>query len=98
MAKYRFSAEADSDLEAITAYTAERYGLEQAERYAMNLLSSADLAATFPTMGRLYVAHKREFRRYSAGRHVLFYIEEPEGILIVRILHQAMDADRHLKK
>jgi plasmid stabilization system protein ParE len=34
-------------------------------------------------------------RRIEQGKHVVFYREDPEGILIVRILHQSMLAERH---
>jgi plasmid stabilization system protein ParE len=30
------------------------------------------------------------------GRHIIFYQVEDQGILVVRVLHQMMDFDRHL--
>ena len=34
-------------------------------------------------------------RRSEIGSHVVFYRVDTEDILIVRVLHQAMDALRH---
>lgn len=36
------------------------------------------------------------YRRYSIGSHMLFYMESPGGVDVIRILHQRMDPSRHL--
>lgn len=35
------------------------------------------------------------FRR-EHGRHVIFYAVQSGGIFVVRVLHQSMDAERHV--
>jgi toxin ParE1/3/4 len=34
--------------------------------------------------------------KYSAGSHVLFFRRNESGIVVIRILHQSMDFERHL--
>jgi hypothetical protein len=34
--------------------------------------------------------------KYSAGSHVLFFRRRESGIVVIRILHQSMDFERHL--
>lgn len=36
------------------------------------------------------------YRRYGVGSHAIFYRLAPDRIEVVRILHQRMDAGRHL--
>ena len=98
MAKYRLSQDAARDSASITSYTADRYGDIQSLRYSAQIENAADLVADFPSLGRPYTTKGgRVFQRYNIGRHVLFYQVADEGILIVRILHQAMDFDRYLE-
>ena len=34
-------------------------------------------------------------RRYDYRSHIVFYVPQEENILVVRILHENMDAPRH---
>lgn len=98
MANYRLSRLAAQDLDAITNYTLERYGIAQARRYSASLTQSFKTISYFPVIGTRYVTGGgRDFRKFTVGRHAIFF-STPEGadVLIVRILHIAMDFDRHL--
>lgn len=35
------------------------------------------------------------YRKYHIGRHLIFYREADEGIVIIRILHDRMDVEAH---
>ena len=97
MADYAFSVIAEDDFDAITTYTAVTYDVTQAVHYTDAILDGAQRLADFPSLGRPYTTKGgRVFQRYNIGRHVLFYQVADEGILIVRILHQAMDFDNYL--
>jgi toxin ParE1/3/4 len=48
------------------------------------------LLADKPQLGRPYDEVRLGLRRMEHGKHVVFYREEPSGILISRILHQRM--------
>jgi toxin ParE1/3/4 len=52
--------------------------------------------ADAPTLGRSCDAIRPGYRKYHEGRHLIFYVLIPEGIKIARILHDSMDAERHL--
>lgn len=97
MAKFAFTKRADQDFEDIAWYTAKIWGERQSLVYKRDLQRSVKTAAQFPDLGWRYISGSGiEFRRYNVGRHVLFYQQADEGILIVRVLHQSMDFDQHL--
>jgi plasmid stabilization system protein ParE len=56
------------------------------KRYVLRRHASADL--------REISAYSA--REYGVGSHIVFYCRAPDRIEIVRILHQRMDAGRHL--
>lgn len=96
MPEYRLSPAAERDLEAIWTYTAERWGLDQAERYTDLLTEAfAELAQspkTAPTCDHI----RPGYRRRSVERHVVYFRITDYGIAVIRILHDRMDAPRHL--
>ena len=98
MANYHFSKDVDRDLENIAYYTTKRWGKSQTQAYRRDLKRAVETVARFPKIGQRYnTSQNRQLFRYNIGRHVLFYQVADEGILIVRILHQAMDFDRYLE-
>ena len=97
MADYALSAAARDDLESITIYTIDAYGEAQALSYNAQMHRAAQLVADFPALGLPYVTKDGErFQKFMSGSHTLFYQPTGQGVLIVRILHGAMDFDRHL--
>lgn len=95
MKPYRLTLVADNDIIKIAAYGIKRFGVVQAERYQQELERIFRLICDFPRMGRT-LEHHPERRRFYHGRHVIIYSTDKDGILIERILHGAMDIDRHL--
>jgi toxin ParE1/3/4 len=97
MADYQLSVAAQNDLVEITKYTALNFGTRQAIKYTDQIYDAARLIAESPRLGRLFPTTQRPtLRRYNVGSHSLFYQPEDQGVLIVRLLHQAMDFDQHL--
>ena len=95
-----FSEPADRDQTAIFADTAEQCGTEQAERYLDFLNEVMDRLATAPATApkaprltgvRVYVARWKNARQ----GHRIFFEETDNGIYIVRILHTAMNWQKH---
>lgn len=86
---------AESDLEQIWLYTFRTWSPEQADSYV------ADIATA---LGDLASGKRKErpvdirdgYFRHAIGAHLVFYRHAGAAIEIVRILHQRMDADRHL--
>jgi toxin ParE1/3/4 len=96
VAKFRFSRRAEADLLSIGEYTLRKWGETQAARYLGELEDCCLMLARNPALGRLCEHVRPGLRRFEHGRHVLFYRQEPRGILISRILHQRMLAERHV--
>jgi toxin ParE1/3/4 len=104
----RLTAAADSDFQGILRWTVARFGETQAREYAETLSTAIDALAAGPKVAgakerqdiakglmTLHVA-----RKGRKGRHiVLFRIgldREREVIEVLRLLHDAMDQQRHL--
>jgi toxin ParE1/3/4 len=87
---------AQTDLDEIWDYTAERWGLEQAETYTRQLWKDIAIVADRPSLGRECTEVRRGYRMYPSGSHVLFYRYTSDGVDIARILHERMDYERHI--
>ena len=96
MAEFTLRPKAIADLEGIWDYTVETWGEEQAERYLRLIDQSFRKVADNPGLGRPCDAIRKAYWKYSVGRHVIFYQTVDAGVVVVRILHDRMDVDRHL--
>ena len=96
MTGFVLSPLAQADLRDIWDYTADKWGLDQAESYLRVIEAAIKFVAAEPQRGRTADQIRLGYRKYLAGTHVLFYRLSPQGVDIVRILHQRMDFDRHL--
>ncbi len=86
----RISVEAEADIDRIAAYTTDKWGWQQSDRYLAKLEDSFELLLQNPTIGRACGVLFAGLRRFETGKHVVFYLIEPTGIQVVRILHQQM--------
>ena len=104
---YTLRPEAEADLLDILAYTADKFGWVQRRRYAELIEAAIALVVENPerpssTPRSDILPGLRAFPVHLAGRrvggaaHVLFYRAGPDGIRILRILHDSMDPARHL--
>jgi toxin ParE1/3/4 len=96
MATFRLTSKAREDLKSIARYTQKTWGVEQRNKYLTQLDTRFALLADTPTLGRSCNALRAGCRKYHEGRHMIFYVLNPQGIKIVRVLHDSMDAERHL--
>jgi toxin ParE1/3/4 len=93
---YVISRKAVSDLEDIWIYTAEKWSLEQADRYYKLIFEEIDYICKNPDAGKS-MEHVRKGYRASKGKsHLIFYKLTKEKMEIVRILHEAMDIENRL--
>jgi toxin ParE1/3/4 len=96
MAEYRLSPAAESDMEGIWRYTAKQWGIEQAHRYTDTVTAAfqelADAPKTAPACDHIRVG----YRRRGVERHIIYFRITAYGISVVRVLHDRMDAARHL--
>ena len=94
MKSWKFSPKARQDLTAIWHYTAEQWGIAQAERYIRQIERDLSGAAAGSPLLRPFEG----YLRISSGRHVCVLRREPDGDLIVlRVLHQAQDIPDRMK-
>lgn len=95
MSLVSFSPAALSDIDQIWTYTAENWGLDQADRYVDDIHNACLDLADGVKQGR-QVDVRVGYLKYAIGRHLIFYRLSDVGISVVRVLHQSMDVDRHL--
>jgi toxin ParE1/3/4 len=81
------------DFRDILSYTLQTWGDDQLIKYRDLITESLDSIAKNPQIGRDDIA---PYRRYTAGKHFIFYRVNESTITIVRILHSRADFLRHL--
>jgi toxin ParE1/3/4 len=92
---YRLSPRAESDLEGIWLYTFENWSLAQADRYHHALMAEIDALATGRRKGQRSSLRPGYLKRLC-GLHVIWFRDLGDRLEIIRILHSAQDAERHL--
>ena len=93
MSGYRLTRQADRNLIDIYLYTAERFGIRQADCYADGLQSTFNVLVENPKMGRAADEIRPGIRRHEHAGHVIFYRQTGEGLLMVAIIHHRMRPD-----
>ena len=93
---YRLSKRAEADLAQIYAYTASHWSVEQANRYIGDIRSTIAGLVEGAKAGRRRADLSEDYLFCMVGSHLTVY-RETNLILVVRVLHQAMDAPRYLK-
>ena len=93
------------DIREAVAWSRRRFGTLQAERYRLAIQATTETLRQAPlgaaTRARNELApglrslHMR--RAGQPGRHLLIYrVAEPDIVVVLRLLHDAMDIARHL--
>lgn len=88
--------EAEADLRSIDSFSRERYGNAVTDEYMAEIDAAFERLADYPELGRPVKSGKVPLRVTKAGRHRIFYYFDGQRIVIVRLLHDAMDARRHI--
>lgn len=96
MAHYRLTRKADNDLVALYEYGIDAFGLIRAQDYLIGLHDCFELLAENPVLGRSAEELLPELKRFEHGSHVVFYLPDEFGILVIRVLRQESDFKRHL--
>lgn len=89
----RHQQAARADLLQIWRYTNQGWSRSQADDYLTDIDLVLQEIAAGRVKGTRYGEHHLR-RRFKA--HVIFYRETEQEIIVVRVLHGRMDADRHL--
>lgn len=96
MKQYRLTPAARQDLSEIWDVTAERWDVDQAERYLGEIRAAVERLAEDPGRGRPCDDLRPGYRRYGIGSHLLFFVVTGSSADVIRVLHQRMDPTRHL--
>ena len=88
---YRFSRKAAEDLASLYVFGAERFGIEQSERYYSGLIAALEFLATFPQAARARPELGPQSRAHTYRSHLILYRPDGAGILIQRIRHGLED-------
>ena len=96
MPSFRLTERAKADLRAIGRHTQATWGREQRNIYLARLDASFHLLAQEPHRGLACDDIRPGYYKYHVGRHLIFYRSSPDGVEIIRILHDRMDIETHL--
>ena len=88
MSEYRLTEDADADLLKMFIYGFETFGFAQAEAYRESMTQCFQLLADNPRLGRKADEFALGSRRHEHAQHVIFYDEQPDGVLITGIIHE----------
>lgn len=90
------SPAARADLVDIWKYTATTWNAEEADAYLDSLEGGIERLNVYPKLGIDYGHVLPGYRRLHIERHGVFYKILEQEVLVVRILHEEMDAPRHI--
>jgi toxin ParE1/3/4 len=90
------SREAQADLDAVRDYSLAEFGVERAIAYLHVIEAVFRRILDFPEIGPVHEEVHPAVRSVGCQQHRIFYEVEGEAIRILRVLHKAMDAERHL--
>jgi toxin ParE1/3/4 len=90
------SRAADADLAEILSYGTETFGQDRAETYVASFRTTFDLIARHPMAGAVHEEVRPPIRSLPHGSHRVFYDIFENEIVVQRILHKAVDVQRHL--
>ena len=92
---YVLSPMAEADLEDIWAHTAGSWSADQSEIYTNDVINVFEELAEGQRNGKP-VEVCEGYLKALVGRHAIYFQVRGHVIIIIRILHQSMDVERHL--
>ena len=96
MAQYRFTRQAENDLDSMMDFSFQKWGAKQSLVYLDGLEELAQNLADFPDLGTDRTGLFKGLLSFPYLSHVLFYTKQPHGITVARVLHKRMEPKRHL--
>jgi toxin ParE1/3/4 len=96
MGVYSFSYKAEQDISHIFEYSIETFGLVQAQQYNSELQVCLERLSANPNLGRNSFEIRANLKYFYFQSHTIYYVSNADGVLVVRILGNQMDAKRHM--
>jgi toxin ParE1/3/4 len=94
--RLELSRRAQADLDDIRDWSVAEFGVERTVAYLDAIEVALRRMLDFPDVGTVHSKVQPRIRSLGCGRHRIFYEVGGGTILIIRILHKAMDERRHL--
>ena len=88
--------EALEDLFSIWNWSEQHWGESQADSYVDDIRTVWDGLAIGTVRSR--PSRISDYRLKTVGSHVIYLRESDDALIVVRILHDRMDAERHLPR
>lgn len=96
MPQLSITPQTESDLIQMWLYTCREWGGDQADKYLDQLELGMKQLLVHPLLGADYAHVLPGYRRLQIERHGVFYQVREQEVLVVRILHEDMDAPQRL--
>ncbi len=96
MGRYQLSKAAQFDIDDLYAKGILEYGLRQADLYYDGLIERFEFLTDNSNIGVNSDELAPNLQRFPYGRHVVFFTSTDTGIMIVRVLGEEMDFERHI--
>jgi len=98
MRDYKLTEASKKDLREISAYTKKTWGKEQEKVYRETIRAALRIIARLPEIGQKREELTEGLRSFPVGNHIAYYVEKNNQIIVVRILHPAMDREKAMNK
>lgn len=79
------------DLTDIWLYTADRWGVDQADSYTSTIRSELQRALAYPAIGSPVEGLTDAYRKLTCGHHRVIYRCTDAELIVVRIIHARQD-------
>ena len=90
MSSYRYSSDANADIEEITLYLFDLYPVA-AHHFLDALEDTCELLAEHPLLGRLRPELGEGLRSFPIGNYLIFYTPSAHGIDVARVSYGGRD-------
>ena len=94
--RLELSRRAQADLDEVRHYSLAEFGVASAAAYLDAMEGAFRRMLDFPDIGTVHSTVRPPTRALGCQQHRIFYQVRGDTILVVRILHKAMDVERHL--
>lgn len=96
MTEIIINPKAEIDLENIFIYSIENWGLAQATKYRYEFEDAFNDIQENPMIGFAIDEVRENYRLYHFKRHLVIYRVSHSAIIVIRVLGDEMDIDRHI--
>lgn len=90
MTSYLLTEDAEEDLIEIWGYSANKWGVGQADRYQSQIEQCCETLSSEPSKGRT-MEGMPAIQFYPCEKHFIFYTSTSDALVVIAVLHQQMD-------